>query len=111
MKCVLAAEPEVLLQFKSVRVILLVFLRVIVSLLALGAYQSDLDSCIISHISGTSHFKLFTVYHKQTVCVPPSPNSVAQSLSAWRFPSATKKDLLAEVELLYHFSVCMSILF
>ena len=51
MKSVLAAEPAILFKLKSVRVILFVFLRVIVSLLALGAYQSYFDSCIISHFA------------------------------------------------------------
>ena len=70
MKSVLAAEATVLFQLKSVRVILLVLFRVIVSLLALGAYQSDLDSCIISHISGTSHFKLFDPSKERPVYLP-----------------------------------------
>ena len=43
-KSVLAAEPTVLLHFKSVRVIFLVLCCVIVSLLALCAYQSYFDS-------------------------------------------------------------------
>ena len=51
MKSVLAAETTELLKLKSVRIILLVLLCVIVSLLALGAYQSNLDSCIISHLA------------------------------------------------------------
>ena len=49
MHSVLAAEAAVLVHLKSVRVVLLVLLCVIVSLLALGAYQSNFDSCIISH--------------------------------------------------------------
>ena len=52
MKSVLAAEPAVLLELKSVRIVLLVLLRVVISLLALGAYQSNLNSCIISHLAG-----------------------------------------------------------
>ena len=55
-KSVLAAEPAVFVKLNSVRVVLLVLLCVIVSLLTLGANQSDLDSCIISHFSGTSHY-------------------------------------------------------
>jgi hypothetical protein len=43
-KSVLAAEPTVLLHFKSVRVVFLVLFCVIVSLLAFGANESDLDS-------------------------------------------------------------------
>ena len=49
MKSVLFAEAAELVQLKSVGCVLLVFLRVIVSLLALGANQGYLDSCIISH--------------------------------------------------------------
>ena len=57
MKSVLAAEFAVLLELESVRVVLLVFLCVVISLLALGAYESNFDSCIISHDFGTSHIK------------------------------------------------------
>ena len=59
MKSVLAAEPAVLLEFKSVRIVLFVLLCVIVSLLALCTNQSNLDSCIISHFFGTSRLNLF----------------------------------------------------
>ena len=59
MKSVLAAEPAILLKLKSVRIILLVLLCVVVSLLTLGADQSNLDSYVISHFFGTSHFNLF----------------------------------------------------
>ena len=47
----LAAVLAVLHEFQSVRVIFLVFLCVIISLLALGACQSNFDSCIISHLA------------------------------------------------------------
>ena len=46
---VLAAEPAILLHFQSVRVILLVLFRVVVALLALGAYERNLNSCFIGH--------------------------------------------------------------
>ncbi len=59
MKSVLTAKLAVFLQLKSVRVVFLVLLRVVISLLALSTYQSNFDSCIISHVSGTSHFFLF----------------------------------------------------
>ena len=59
MKSVLAAEFAVLIKLYSVRIILFVFLRVVISLLALSAHQSDLNSCIISHFFGTSIFKIF----------------------------------------------------
>ena len=55
MKSVLAAELAELLKLESVRIILLVFLCVVISLLALSAYESNFDSCIISHDFGTSH--------------------------------------------------------
>jgi hypothetical protein len=48
-KSVLAAESAVLLQFESVRIILLVLFCVIVSLLALGADKGNLDPYVISH--------------------------------------------------------------
>ena len=50
MKSVLLAEAAVLVHFDSVRIVLLVLLRVIVSLLALGADESNLDSCVVSHV-------------------------------------------------------------
>jgi len=45
----LAAEAAVLVHFQSVGIVLLVFLCVVVSLLALTANQSNLDSCFTSH--------------------------------------------------------------
>ena len=54
-----AAETAEFVHLKSVGVILLVFLRFIVSLLALCAHESNLDSCIISHFFGTSHLNFF----------------------------------------------------
>ena len=57
MKSVLATELAVLLELQSVRIILLVLLRVVISLLAFCANESNLDSCIISHDFGTSHIK------------------------------------------------------
>ena len=58
-KSVLTAEFAILLQLKSVGRILLVLFCVVVSLLALGACESNLDSGIISHIVGTSYDSLF----------------------------------------------------
>ena len=49
MQSVLAAEFAILVHLKSVRIVLLVFGCVIISLLALGADQSNFDSCVISH--------------------------------------------------------------
>ena len=50
MKSVLFAERAMFLELESVRIVFLVLFRVIVSLLALGANESHLDSCIISHV-------------------------------------------------------------
>ena len=44
MQSVLAAEPAILVHFQSVRVVLLVFHRVVVALFALCAGESDFDS-------------------------------------------------------------------
>lgn len=55
MKSVLAAESAVLFDLESVRIVFLVFLCVVISLLAFGANESNLDSYIISHDFGTSH--------------------------------------------------------
>jgi len=44
MDCVFAAEPAVLVHFKPVRIILLVFGCIVISLLALAASQCDSDS-------------------------------------------------------------------
>ena len=86
MKSVLAAERAILLQLKSVGIVFLVLGRVIVSLLALGANERDLDSCVISHISGTSHYKLL-----DNGVVPYLPlGGTGLSLSGWR-TGTTKK--------------------
>jgi hypothetical protein len=76
-KSVLAAEFAVLVHFKSVGVILLVFLRFIVSLFALCAYESNFDSCIISHFSAPP-IKIFLTV---SVSVPPSEKAVCLVLS------------------------------
>lgn len=44
MKSVLAAETAVLIHLKSVRIILLVFLGLVVSLFAFAANEGDFDS-------------------------------------------------------------------
>ena len=49
MRSMLTAMLAVFLKLNSVRVVLLVFLCVIVSLLALAANESYLDSCVIGH--------------------------------------------------------------
>ena len=50
MKSVLFAEAAMLFELESVGVVFLVLFRVVVSLLALGANQGNLDSCFISHV-------------------------------------------------------------
>ena len=50
MKSMLAAMLAILIHLKPIRIVLLVFLAVVVSLLALCANHSNLDSCVISHI-------------------------------------------------------------
>ena len=92
MKSVLAAESAVFLQFKPIRIILLVLFCVIVSLLALGADKSDLDSCVISHIF--RHLLLNLLDRTQATRVPPSRRQWP-SLSGWR--RAQQKSPLAEV--------------
>ena len=49
MKSVLFAEAAMLFELESIRIVLLVLLRVVVTLLALGANKSNLDSCFVSH--------------------------------------------------------------
>ena len=72
MKSVLAAEAAELIHFKSVRVILLVLFCVVISLLAFGANESNLDSCIISHDFGTSQF-LIICRRRTAVYLPLMP--------------------------------------
>jgi hypothetical protein len=69
-KSVLTAEFAILLQLKSVGRILLVLFCVVVSLLALGACESNLDSGIISHIVGTSCDSLFDRFLVRSVYLP-----------------------------------------
>ena len=103
MKSVLAAKLAVFLKLKSVRVVLLVFLRVIISLLALGAYESNLDSCIISHVSGTSHFLLFDPCGiTEESCVPPSSGSSVSSahIDTTKKPTRRGRDIIPHLILL-----------
>ena len=51
MNRMLAAKLAILHEFQSVRVIFLVFLCVVISLLALGACESNLDSSVIRHLA------------------------------------------------------------
>ena len=49
MQGVLAAETAILVHLESVGIVLLVLLCVVVSLLAFGAGESNLDSLFVSH--------------------------------------------------------------
>ena len=76
---VLATEFAILHEFQSVRVIFLVFLCVIVSLFALGASESNLDSCVIRHLAAPPIIN-FTPWGQ---CVPPSER-IAGNPYGWR---------------------------
>ena len=80
-KSVLAAEFAVLLELQSVRVVLLVLHCVVVSLLALGAYQSYLDSYFISHDIGTSHKNYLQSHGSETAVYLPLREPVS---GLWR---------------------------
>ena len=75
MKSVLAAEATVLFKFEPIRIVLFVLLCVVISLFALSAYQSDLDSCVISHFAAPPILFYLTFSH-ESVRVPPSRSSL-----------------------------------
>ena len=87
-KSVLAAEFAVLLELKSVRVVLLVLHCVVVSLLALSADQSDLDSYFISHDIGTSHKNYLQSHGSKTAVYLPLREPVSV---LWRKLRAQQK--------------------
>ena len=68
---VLATEFAILHEFQSVRVIFLVFLCVVISLLALGACQSNLDSCVIRHLAAPPII-FYLTFLGRNARVPPS---------------------------------------
>ncbi len=116
----LAAEFAVLVHFKSVGVILLVFLCVVVSLLALSARQRDFNS----HFFGTSRLDYARV-------VPTHVRNCDNVAVTWQRAAssrtslpkthffhtilaaifAQKKNPLAEVEIFYHTFCPLSIVF
>ena len=108
MKSVLAAEFAMLLKLKSVRVVLLVLVCVVVSLLALSAHQSDLDSYFISHDIGTSHKNYLQSHGSEPAVYLPLRGPVPV---LWRKISGTTKKLFAEVMPLYHNSLLLSRVF
>ena len=97
MNRMLAAKLAILHEFQSVRVIFLVFLCVVISLLALGACESNLDSSVIRHLAAPPIGILFDLSDGE-IRVPPSPKGVARSLIrvahratvAMRFPFLLK---------------------
>ena len=90
-----AAETAVLVHFKSVRIILLVFVCVIISLLALGACQCDLDSHFYRHLLIEFGAKLPFCAVKVTVYLPRARRLAC---SARPRKAHTKKTSSAEVE-------------
>lgn len=63
MGCVFAAEPAVLVHFKSVRIVLLILFCIIISLLALTASHGDSDSHLEHSYANCSYFT-----HKKSAC-------------------------------------------
>jgi len=55
---VFAAEPAVLVHFKSVRIVLLVFRCIVISLLALAASQCDSDSHLKHSYANSLNFRI-----------------------------------------------------
>ena len=101
----LTAELTVLVHFKSVRIVLLVFLGIIVSLLAFCACESNLNPYIISHLTAPSYYIDLTL----RLCVPPSYDKAGLSVRGAHVHN--KKASAAEVFILYHISLRLSILF
>ena len=110
-KGMLAAEFAVLVHFKSVGVILLVFLCVVVSLLALSARKCDFDS----HFFGTSRLdyaRVVPTHVRNCDGVGATWHRTAQSRTSLPKADLTranlaaifaqKKNPRAEVELFYH---------
>ena len=55
---VFSAERTILHSLKTVRSVLLVLDRIVVPLLAFFASECNFDSCVCSHIIGTSYYYL-----------------------------------------------------
>ena len=87
---VLATEFAILHEFQSVRVIFLVFLCVVISLLALGACQSNLDSCVIRHLAAPP-IKIFLTLQR-SACVPPSERKDRATRNGWRIVRFARKN-------------------
>ena len=98
---VLSAESAVLLHFETVGVILLVLHGVVVSLLALGASQSDFNA----HI-GTS-LKIASLYHSAHIRILGSGTTIPPELKNGR----NKKALFSQVKPFYHRGCTMSTTF
>ena len=95
----LTAELAVLVHFKSVRIVLLVFLGIVVSLLAFCACESYLNPYIISHLTAPSYYIDLTL----RLCVPPSYGR-AQVVRAWRTRAQQKSLRRRGAYIIPHFS-------
>ena len=102
MKSVLAAELAVFLKLKPVRSVLFVFLCVVVSLLALSAYKSNLDSLLIGH--ALRHLLFCDDLTLRSVYLPPFGAVCGARTGAFLIAPQRheKKALPTEVKLLYH---------
>lgn len=103
MQGVFTTERAILVHFKSVRIILLVFLRVVITLFAFAARQCYFYSCVISHDIGTSQLNLRNL--SPFVCFSHR-TSLRQKILL-----AQKKNPLPEVIALYHIIIFLSTLF
>ena len=101
MNGVLLAESAILLHFETVRVVLLVFHGIVVSLLALGASQSDFNA----H-NGTS-LKFASLYHFGY----EKFSKRSTTFTAPKLKKAHKKSPFSQVESFYHRGDKVSITF
>lgn len=120
MKSVLLTELAVLIHLKSVRVILLVLLRVVVSLLAFSTSERDLNS----HFSAPPDEICILQERAECVCLPQAhirrckkPTSLhsyevtyvlSRILGVCNALNTQKNRPHKEVQLLYHIKVCLS---
>ena len=95
MQSVFAAETAVFVDLKSVRIVLLVFFSVIVSLLAFRAGERNLDS----HFFGTSYLNLEL---SSTFCRMACTSLVVEDLALQSQKKREKKTSPTEVKPFYH---------
>lgn len=98
----LPAERAVLLHLETFRIVLLVLHCVVVSLLALGAYESNLDSLLIGH--ALRHLLFCDDLTLRSVYLPPFGAVCGARTGAFLIAPQRheKKALPTEVKLLYH---------